>query len=307
MPESPRRWIALSQSGRSFQPEELDQICQTVESFPGLTRTELARTLCEHLDWRTATGRAKLDACHKLLEKLEKQGRVRLPAKRVYRTSPRGPVRRTYSCATQPGPALECRLGELGEVSLEVVHSRARTRLWNEYVDRYHYLGFRRPFGCTVRYFVGCDQGLLGCVLLAGAAHSVACRDRWIGWGEGPRLRQLPYVVNNTRFLIFPWIRVKHLASHVLGQLARRVRRDWQHLWGYVPVLLETFVDPERFHGTCYRAAGWIELGLSSGEGRRRPGRRYTSTPKRVLVRPLVRDFRAQLCEQPRAAGRGDG
>ncbi len=307
MPESPRRRIALSQSGRSFQPEELDQICQTVESFPGLTRTELARTLCEHLDWRTATGRAKLDACHKLLEKLEKQGRVQLPAKRVYQTSPRGPVRRTYSGATQPGPALECRLGELGEVGLEVVHSRVRTRLWNEYVDRYHYLGFRRPFGCTVRYFVGCDQGLLGCVLLAGAAHSVACRDRWVGWSEGQRLRQLPYVVNNTRFLIFPWVRVEHLASHVLGQLARRVRRDWEHLWGYAPVLLETFVDPARFRGTCYRAAGWIELGLSSGEGRRRPGRRYTSTPKRVLVRPLVRDFRAQLCEQRRAAGRGDG
>lgn len=307
MPETSRRWVALLQSGRSFQPEELEQICQTVERFPGLSRTELARTLCEHLDWRTATGRAKLDACRKLLVKLEKQGRVRLPATRVCRTSPRGDVRRIYSCETQPGEPLEARLGELGEVGLEVVHSRARRRVWNEYVDRYHYLGFRRPFGCTVRYFVGCERGLLGCVLLAGAAHSVACRDRWIGWGEGERLRQLPYVVNNTRFLIFPWIRIQHLASHVLGQVARRLRSDWEQLWGYQPVLLETFVDPQRFRGTCYRAAGWVELGLSSGEGRRRPGRRYTSTPKRVFVRPLVRDFRVQLCEQQRLAGRGDG
>ncbi len=308
MPEADRRRVALLQGGRSFQPEELDQICWTVKSFPGLSRTELARTLCEHLDWRTATGRAKLDACQKLLEKLEKQGRVRLPAKRECRTSPRGNVCRVYSCETEPGEALECRLRELGEVRLEVVQSRARTRLWSEYVDRYHYLGFRRPFGCTVRYFAGCDQGLMGCVLLAGAAHSVACRDRWIGWGEGQRLRQLPYVVNNTRFLIFPWIGVPHLASHVLGQVARRVRSDWEQLWGYQPVLLETFVDPTRYRGTCYRAAGWVELGLSSGEGRRRPGRRYTSTPKRVLVRPLVRDFRAQLCEQQqRVAGGSDG
>ncbi len=307
MPESSCPSAVLFQSGRIFQSEELEQICQTVEWFPSLTRTELARTLCEHLDWHTATGSAKLDACQKLLEKLEKQGRVQLPAKRVYRTSLRGPVRRVYGEETQPGEALECRLGELGEVRLEVVHRRDRTRLWNEYVDRYHYLGFHRPFGCTVRYFVECDRGLLGCVLLAGAAHSVACRDRWIDWGEGQRLRQLPYVVNNTRFLIFPWIRVEHLASHVLGQLARRVRSDWKRLWDYAPVLLETFVDPERYRGTCYRAAGWLELGLSSGEGRRRPGRRYTSTPKRVLVRPLVRDFRARLCEQPRAAGRGDG
>ncbi len=304
MPEIPRRLVALFQSGRSFQPEELEQICQTVESFPSLTRTELARTLCEHLEWRTATGRAKLDACQKLLEK---QGQVRLPAKRVYRRSSRGDMRPVYGCATQPGKPLAGRLGELGEVRLEVVHGRDRRRLWNEYVDRYHYLGFRRPFGCTVRYFVGCDQGLVGCVLLAGAAHSVACRDRWIGWGKGARLRQLPYVVNNTRFLIFPWVRVPHLASHVLGQVARRVSSDWEHLWGYSPVLLETFVDRERFRGTCYRAAGWIELGLSSGEGRRRPGRHYTSTPKRVLVRPLVRDFRVQLCEQQRVAGRGNG
>lgn len=305
MPESSRQSV-LSQSGRIFQPEELEQICQTVECFPRLTRTELARTLCEHLDWRTATGSAKLDACQKLLEKLEKQGRVRLPAKRVYRPR-REDARRVHSCETQPGAALDARLRELGAVCLEVVSGRARTRLWNEYVDRYHYLGFRRPFGCTVRYFVGSEQGLVGCVLLAGAAHSVACRDRWIGWDEGQRLRQLPYVVNNTRFLIFPWIQVPHLASHVLGQVARRVRSDWQHLWGYPPVLLETFVDPTRYRGTCYRAAGWIELGLSSGEGRRRPGRRYTSTPKRVLVRPLVQDFRVQLCEQPGASRHGDG
>ena len=306
MPEAPGPLVTLLQSGRSFEPEELEQVCTTVESFPGLTRTELARTLCEHLEWRTATGRAKLDACWKLLEKLEQQGRIRLPAKRVYRRSSRSDVRPVYGCATQPGVPFEGRFGELGEVRLEVVHGGDRRRLWNEYVDRYHYLGFRRPFGCTVRYFVGCDQGLLGCVLLAGAAHSVACRDRWIGWGEAQRLRQLPYVVNNTRFLIFPWVRVQHLASHVLGQVARRVVRDWEHLWSYAPVLLETFVDPQRFRGTCYRAAGWIELGLSSGEGRRRPGRHYTSTPKRVLVRPLVRDFRAQLCEAHRVGGHGD-
>ncbi len=307
MPENPRHLVTLSQSGRSFEPNELDQVCWTVENFPGLSRTELAETLCEHLKWRTATGSAKLDACHKLLEKLEKQGRVRLPAKRVYRRSARGDIRRVYGRETDPGEPLEGRFGELGEVGLEVVRSRAQTRVWNEYVDRYHYLGYRRPFGCTVRYFVGCEQCLLGCVLLAGAAHSVACRDIWIGWSEGQRLRQLPWVVNNTRFLIFPWIQIQHLASHVLGQVARRLVSDWEQLWGYQPVLLETFVDPRRFRGTCYRAAGWFELGLSSGEGRRRPGRRYTSTPKRVFVRPLVRDFRAQLCEQQRAERRGDG
>lgn len=293
MPET--RPTPLVHCGRPFQPEELELICTTVESLPGLTRTELARTLCEHLEWRTATGRPKLDACRKLLEKLALQGRLRLPPKRPYKTFPAGEIRRIYSAETEPGEPRQRRLEELGEVRLEIVRSRPQTRLWNEYVDRYHYLGYRRPFGCTVRYFVSCESALLGCLLLAGAAKAVTVRDRWIGWSDSQRLQRLAWVVNNTRFLIFPWIRIRHLASHVLGQLRRRVRQDWQQLWGYQPVLLETFVDPQRFHGTCYRAAGWIELGLTTGEGLRRPGRRYTSTPKRMFVCPLVREFRRQL------------
>lgn len=286
----------ISQSGRLFDPDELALICATVGTLPGLSRHELAWTLCEHLDWTTATGRPKLDACQKLLEKLARQGQIRLPAKRSYTTVSSRTVRRVYGEQTRPGSAWQGRLQEVGRVQLEVVGSRSRTRLWNEYVDRYHYLGYRRPFGCTLRYFVGCARGLLGCVLLAGAAKAVGCRDRWIGWSETQRLRHLPWVVNNSRFLIFPWWRIEHLASHVLGQLARRVRADWEAQWGYQPVLLETFVDPQRFQGTCYRAAGWIELGLTSGEGLRRPGRTYTSTPKRIFVRPLVREFRRQLC-----------
>lgn len=238
--------IPLSQCGRIFQPEELELICATVENCPGLTRRELAGTVCELLDWTTATGQPKRDACQKLLVKLESQGRIRLPAKRAYKTSSGGVVRRVYSAQTQPGVEWSGAFKEVGQVWLEVVRGRARKRLWNEYVDRYHYLSYRRPFGCTVRYFVGCERGLLGCVLLAGAAKAVTVRDRWIGWGESQRLQRLPWVVNNTRFLIFPWIRIEHLASHVLGQVARRVHQDWFDLWGYRPLLLETFVDPQR-------------------------------------------------------------
>lgn len=287
---------SLTQSGRIFTPEELELICSTVANCGGLARSELARTLCELLSWTAATGRPKLDACQKLLAKLESQGSLRLPPKRAYKTYSGGEVRRTYSPETEPDAPLRGRLKEVGEVSLELVRSRPRTRVWNEYMDRYHYLGYRKPFGCTLRYFVGCERGLLGCVLLAGAAQKIAVRDRWIGWSKNERLQSLAWVVNNTRFLIFPWIRIEHLASHVLGQVARRVRADWEQVWGYQPVLLETFVDPQRFRGTCYRAAGWVELGLTSGEGLARPGRRYTSTAKKIFVRPLVGEFRAQLC-----------
>lgn len=286
----------LTHGDRTFGPEELELICSTVELFPGLALKELALTVCEHLGWMTVTGRPKLSACLKLLTKLEAQGRFRLPAKRPHRRGTEVPARRIYSRDTDPQPLWSGALPEVGELAWEVVSGHERSRLWAEYVDRYHYLGYRRPFGCPLRYFVIGERGLVGCVLLAGAAKALSARDQWIGWSAQQRLRGLPWVVNNTRFLILPWVRIRHLASHVLGQLVRRVRTDWYQRWGYRPVLLESFVDAQRFRGTCYRAAGWIELGSTRGRGLARPGRVYTSTPKRIFVRPLVKDFRAQLC-----------
>lgn len=288
----------LVQSGRTFAPGEIEEICTTVGMLPGLSRRELASTLCEHLEWRTASGGLKETACLGLLEKLEAQGRIRVQATRAYRLSVRAEPR--HSERTDPPPQrLEGRLSDLGEVRLELICGRQRTELCNEYVERYHYLGYRKPFGCPLRYLVVAEAGLLGCVLVAGAAKAVGKRDRWIGWSDAARMKHLPWVVNNTRFLIFPWVRIRHLASHVLGQLQRRIRADFLKRWGYGPVLLETFVDPQRFQGTCYRAAGWIELGETTGCGLVRAGRTYTTTPKRIFVRPLVADFRQRLCTGP--------
>ena len=188
------------------------------------------------------------------------------------------------------------KFAEVRPVELAKVCDREAIGLWNEYVDRYHPLGYRKPFGFRMRYFIQSAHGYLGCVLLSGAAKSLGVRDGWITWTDAERLKNLPWVINNSRFLVFPWVCVQHLASHVLGQLARRVREDWEEQFGYQPVLMETFVNPAHFAGTCYRAAGWTLLGHTTGEGLRRPGREYTTTPKQILVRPLVRDFREQLC-----------
>jgi hypothetical protein len=191
---------------------------------------------------------------------------------------------------------MECSLKEVGNVRLEVVRGREKTELWNEYVHRYHYLGYKKPFGCFARYFIESDQGKLGCLLFSGAAKALRRRDSWIGWSERSRLRNLGLVVNNARFVVFPWAKVKNLASHVLGQVVRRIRDDWEERWSYQPVLLETFVDPERFEGTCYRAANWHYLGMTSGEGLVRKGKRYTTSPKKIFVKPLADDFRSVLC-----------
>ncbi len=272
--------------------------------LPGLARSELAATVCEHLDWHTASGTPKLQACQSLLGRLEAAGLVELPELRQHKvhTGKRAGValsERSASVSALAGP-----LRDFKPVCLEAVTDASAVGLWNEYVERFHPLGYKGAFGYRRRYFIRSGSLRLGCVLLGGAAKAIAVRDRWIGWNERARLRNLPWIINNSRFLIFPHVQIPHLASHVLGQLARRVAADWRSQWGFAPLLMETFVDPSRFAGTCYRAAGWELLGETSGRGLARPGKRYHSTPRLVLVKPLTRDCRHLLRAQA-LPGRG--
>jgi hypothetical protein len=289
-------WVAC---GRRFRAAEIADIRQTVAWLPGLARKELAATVCEHLQWHTAAGTPKIQACQRLLERLAGAGLVALPPVREEQRhgGPGGgalPSRRTA-----PGQPVAGPLRAFQPVRLEPVTGAAETGLWNEYVERFHPLGYRGAFGYRLRYFIHAGRQRLGCVLLGGAAKAIAVRDRWIGWSAPVRQRNLPWVINNSRFLIFPQVRIPHLASHVLGQLARRVPADWQQQWGFTPLLLETFVDPRRFRATCYRAAGWQLLGETNGRGLARPGKSYQSTPRLVLVKPLHGHFRQLLCSAP--------
>lgn len=289
----------LSQGGRTFTIQELEDIRATVDGFPSLTRTELAYTLCENLRWFTAAGGYKIDACLKLLAKLSARGIVQVPDKFLPGVRRKQPKKSVSVPEEAPPPhQVAGTLADVGPVSLEIVLGPASSRAWREAVARYHYLGYKRPFGCSLQYFITSGHGRLGCVFLAGAAKSMGARDCWIGWTDRQRLRNLPWVVGSSRFLLFPWVQVKHLASHVLGHVARRVQQDWYERFGYRLVLLETFVDPKRYQGTCYRAAGWIEVGRTTGEGLQRPGCTYSTTPKRIFVQPLVANFRELLCSE---------
>jgi hypothetical protein len=289
-------WV---QCGREFTAQEIAEIRNTVAWLPGLARKELAATVCEHLHWHTVAGTPKIQACQKLLERLEAAGLLALPALRCEKNhgGPRAAVALSERTAIQrplSGP-----LRSVEPVRLEAVTTTSQVGLWNEYVERFHPLGYKGAFGYRLRYFIRSGSETLGCVLLGGAAKAIAVRDRWIGWDERTRLCNLGRVINNSRFLIFPHVRIAHLASHVLGQLARRVQADWQQQWGFTPLLMETFVDPSRFRGTCYRAAGWELLGQTSGRGLPRPGKSYRSTPRLVWVKPLDERFRQRLCTAP--------
>lgn len=286
-------WV---QSGREIKGEELAEIQETVATFSSLNRYELAKTISEHLGWFTASGGYKTDACVKLLERLEAKGCIKLRAKRA------SPVRKqpriVFTSRTDPRSEIWGSIGEIGPIRVDLANGREEETLWREYVSRYHYLGCRKSFGCSLSYFIKSPHGLLGCVLFQGAAKALRVRDEWIGWTKGQRLKNLPWVINNSRFLIFPWVKVKNLGSHTLGQALRRIRDDWEERWGYRPVLAESFVDPERYEGISYKADNWVCLGKTTGRGLPRNGKSYTSSPKKVFVRVLASDFRPLLCSE---------
>jgi len=288
----------IAPSGRRVTRQQLEEIQETVGLFPSLSRKELAATISEHLGWFTVTGSNKVDACIKLLEKLERQGLILLPKRQGERRRGMGLKPIASTARTDPGTDLIGSMADLGQIELVVVADKESTGLWNEYVNRYHYLGYKQPFGYSLRYFIESERCLLGCMMFAGASKALGARDRWIGWSQEHRLRNLPWVVNNSRFLIFPWVSIQNLASHVLGQAARRLRDDWQQRWGYSPVLMETFVDPTRYSGSSYKAANWQYLGMTTGEGLVRKGKRYHTSPKMIFAMPLVKGFRSLLCSQ---------
>ncbi len=241
-----------------------------------------------------------MDACLKLLNKLKAEGVLDLTERQ------RAPRRKSYTRneeiaitdRTDAQSRIEGTVRDLEEVRLEVVVELEEKKLWNEYVQRYHPLGYKNPFGYRLRYFITCREGRLGCLLFSGAAKSLGARDGWIGWSEQQRLRNLAWVINLSRHLIFPWVEVKNLSSHVLGKVARGIADDWQKRWRYRPVLMETFVDPMYRQGSSYKAAGWEQVGMTTGKGLVREGESYHTSPKKIFMKPLEEEFRRLLCSE---------
>lgn len=272
--------------------EDVSYIRRFLANFPNLTRTESILTLSEHLGWTTLAGAPKCNAALSLLEQLDQAGEIRLPPRR---SCGRGSGPRKGLClkkpeeliAPEPQPQLHCSLAELAPVRLRLVTEKCDVTHVNACLQHLHQLGYAKPFGFFARYLIEAGAVPLGCILLSGAARALFERDRHIGWTAAQRRHNLPWVINNSRFLIFPSVNVPHLASHVLAKLTRQLPDDWERLWSYRPLLLETFVDPAYYSGSCYLGAGWELLGHTSGSGLARPGQSYQSSPKIILVKPL--------------------
>jgi hypothetical protein len=222
---------------------------------------------------------------------MHQAGLIELPPPRsAYRV----PKRTFASEASDPKPPLERRIEDLEGLTVELVPRGHALTLWNELIARYHYLGYRIMPGAQLRYFIVCGGELLGAMGFGGAAWKVAPRDRFIGWTPEERKRRLHLIVNQTRFLILPWVRCQNLATKALALAKRRLADDWQARYGYRPVLLETFVD-QRFHGTCYKAGNWVNVGVTQGRSRMDRDHKRDQPIKSIWMMPLKQDFRAAL------------
>lgn len=280
-------------SGRIFDAAALEQVRGILRAHAGASRQQLSYRVCEALNWRKPDGGLKDMSCRVALLRLYRDGLIELPAPRRPYAPPRAYARRTPP--GEPGAEFAAPLSTLGPVRLEPV-ARSGSGLWNELIDRYHYLGYKPLPGAQLRYFAYAGERLVAVLGFGAAAWQVAPRDTWIGWSHAQRQRNLAAVVNNARFLILPWIRVPHLASKLLGLAARTLPAQWQARYGYRPWLLETFVEAERFSGICYQAANWVCVGETQGRGKCGDHRLAQVPVKTVWLYPLAADCRARLC-----------
>lgn len=281
--------------GRRIEPAQFDQVRQLVATHPEWSRYRLSRELCALWDWRTSTGQFKDMAARTLLAKLALRGWIQLPERRG--PSPNRHRLMAPPPRSWPTEPIVGSLSELGGVELAEVSScstgRAEVRA---VLAQFHYLGWRMPVGENLQYLARSGNGRLVAVLVFGAAAwKCAARDQWIGWTVGQRETRLGWIANNQRFLIAPWVRVRYLASHLLGEVARRIAADWRRKYGHPIVMLETFVERDRFAGTCYRAANWQRLGSTRGRSRQDSDRDLRVPVKEVYAYPLRPDWRKEL------------
>jgi len=279
--------------GRPFDGSDLERIRGEIVAASPPLRSEIARRVCRALQWTDALGRPKLMSARVGLLRLHRAGLIELPAPTRSNGNGGGLVRGP-DVWPQPIP-VGGTVGQLGGLRLAAVPDKGASRLWNGLIERYHYLGYTPLPGAQLRYLIRCDQGLLGALGFGAAAWKVAARDGWIGWGRSAREAHLGRVLNNARFLLLPWVRVKNLASKVLSLAAAQVPEDFAARYGERVVLLETFVQTPRFRGTCYRAANWQYLGETAGRGKGDRTHRARLPRKAVYVYPLAADFRAAL------------
>ena len=290
--------VKLRYRGRVITDEDISFIRQLVAAHPTLSRRALSVKLCEAWNWVQPNGHPRDMVCRGLMLTLQRAGHIELPPRQC--TPPNPLVKRARPAAVdvdrRPVQGL---LKTLEPLRFEQVRRTPQEPLFNSLLQQHHYLGYTQPVGEQLKYLVYSGERVVAALAWSSAAHGLTCRDRFLGWSSDTRRRNRHLLAYNSRFLVPPWIRVPHLASHVLGRMVRRLSADWEQLYHHSVYFAETFVDPSRHRGSCYRAANWIILGSTSGRGHRCPTRQANRPVKLVLGYPLVKRFRQRLLKEP--------
>ena len=290
--------VVLSYRGRQVTEADVAFIRELIVGHPGASRRALSVKLCEAWQWRQANGQLRDMGCRALMLALHRAGHIELPPVRF---RPHNPLARR----SKPPPVLAdsspvcCSLKQLGELSLLQVRRTGAEAEFNGLLEQYHYLGYAQPVGEHLKFMVFANGRPLACFSWSSAPRHLGPRDRYIGWSQTARHRNIRYLAYNSRFLILPWVKVPHLASHLLGRMARVICAQWERVYDHPIYYLETFVDRSRFAGTCYRAANWVYLGQTTGRGKDDLTHRANRPLKDVLGLPLVKDFRDKLSREP--------
>jgi len=282
--------------GREITQDDIELVRRLIEANPCRNRTRLSKELCLLWNWRAANGQIKDMACRTLLSKLELRGHITLPKRR---TPGRGCRKVSIPYVPHNTASIACSLSALKPVHVQLVENTSLLDLFQSLLYRYHYLGFSSTVGENMKYMVfDREHNPLACLLFGSAAWNCTPRDDFIGWNAETRKANLQFLTNNMRFLILPWVRAPHLASHILGQVARRISSDWMVRYNHPIYLLETFVERERFRGACYQAANWIYVGQTKGRSR---NDRYATLKvpiKDIYLYPLTKRFRETLTHE---------
>jgi hypothetical protein len=284
----------LKYRGRVITAEDILYIRDLIATHPAESRRTLSQKLCEAWQWRQSNGALRDMVCRGLLLMLERRGQITLPPVAYVRHNPLAKRARPTPVWIDRTP-IEGRLRDIQPLDIRQVRRTAEESLFNSLLEEHHYLGYEQPVGEHLKYLLWAQARPVACVAWSSAPRHLGSRDRYIGWGAEARRHNIRFLAYNTRFLILPWVRVEHLASHILGRMAARISADWQRMYGHPVYFLETFVDPERFRGTCYRAANWVLLGKTTGRGKQSNSYVPNRSIKEVLGYPLTTRFRELL------------
>ncbi len=286
----------LTYRGKRITEEDVNGIRELIAQDPDGSRRSLSKRFCEAWGWRQANGALRDMLCRGLMLELYRAGYIALPEKKKHPPNPLA-KREKPTPVTIEAAAIEGSLSSLLPLEIRQVRRSPLEKLCNSLIEQYHYLGYCQPVGEHLKYLIFAHQRPIACMLYSSAPRHIGCRDRFIGWSAGIRRQNIHLIAYQTRFLIAPWVRVPHLASHLLGRMAKRLSGDWERLYQHPVYFQETFVDPERFKGTCYKASNWIYLGKTTGRGKNDHTNKPNRSIKAVWAYPLCRDFRDQLCE----------